>query len=228
MEISPSPVYQYIYPFGPNVLSRLAYFFTCHCHSWQNIEDYISPVLKEISSWVKVHESSELFYVDDGRRILIWDQRPISSEYLTEWTGLQRTLYLVCDSMQNITHLQRTVSKVSGREFSREEIRQILQPLIDKNLMIREGHSYLSLAIPLGAYSPHKGALDRFQKHLNKLEELSSQELLMENVRLKDFSGEDKINDEELKKSLSPQPNQKGGGFKRGYFNKEREQCSFK
>jgi hypothetical protein len=212
-EIAPLKVYQYIYPFNIKVLSNLAYFFNYRHPTPQRVEDYVAPVLRELCSWTKVHESSDLFYFDDGTKLLIWDQRPISSEFLIELEGLQRILYITCDRIRNTPHLQKTVGKLNGGECSKEDIEKILRPLVERKLMIREGNSYLSLAIPLGTYSPSKEIFDRFQKHLIKIDELSSQESFMAKINLKDWPGEVKIRREEIKKSLELQPNRKGGDF---------------
>jgi ribosomal peptide maturation radical SAM protein 1 len=214
--IAPLPVYQYIYPFEPKALANLAYFFSYHYHPPKRVEDYIKPVLKELYSWTKVHESSDLFYFDDGTQLLIWDQRPISSEFLIELAGLQRILYIACDKIRNISYLLKMVGKLNGGECSKEDIEKILQPLVDSKLMIREGHSYLSLAIPLGAYFPSKGTFERFQKHLEKIDELSSQESLMAKINLRELPTGVTVGKEEMKKSL--RPDRKGGDLEmRGF-----------
>jgi len=211
--LTPLKVYQYIYPFDIKILSNLAYFFNYRHPTPQKVEDYVAPVLRELGSWTKVHESSDLFYFDDGTKLLIWDQRPISSEFLIELEGLQRILYMTCDRIRNTPHLQKTVGKLNGGECSKEDIEKILRPLVERKLMIREGNSYLSLAIPLGHYLPSKETFERFQKHLIKIDELSSQESLLAKINLKDWPGEVKIRREEIKKSLKLQPNRKGSDF---------------
>jgi hypothetical protein len=41
-DVTPSPAYRYIYPFKPETLFNLAYFFTYKSHSGQNVEEYVS------------------------------------------------------------------------------------------------------------------------------------------------------------------------------------------
>jgi len=201
---APLSVYQYIYPFEPDVLSNLAYFFTYNYSSNQRVEEYSKPLLEQINLWIKSHEASDLFYFDDGTKLLIWDQRPISSEFLIELGGLQRILYIACDQIRNIPYLQKIVGKLNGGECSKEEVERTLQPLLDRKLMIREGNSYLSLAIPLGTYIPRRGTFEKFQKHLIKIDELSSQESLMAKINLRELPTGVTIGKEEMKNLWSP------------------------
>jgi ribosomal peptide maturation radical SAM protein 1 len=200
--ITPLPVYQYIYPFEPKVLANLAYFFSYDYHPPKRVEDYIKPVLEELYSWTKLHESSDLFYIDDGIHLHIWDQRPISSEFLIELAGLQRIVYIACDRIRNISYLLKIVGKLNGGECPKEDIEKILRPLVERKLMIREGNSYLSLAIPLGAYFPRNGTFERFQKHLKKIDELSSQESLMAKINIRELPKGVTVGKEEMKKSI--------------------------
>jgi len=41
---------------------------------------------------------------------------------------------------------------------------EALQPLVDRDLLVRDGSYYLALAIPLGEYSPSPKVLERFQE----------------------------------------------------------------
>ena len=48
-----------------------------------------------------------------------------------------------------------------NQEANEIEIINILNTLIDKNLMVRENNSFLSLAVPLGNYKPSKDIINK-------------------------------------------------------------------
>jgi hypothetical protein len=62
-----------------------------------------------------------------------------------------------------------------GRAVSVEEIEEILQPLVERGLMIKEEVSYLSLAVPVGEYSPEKAAIKQLVSLITKREHRVSQ-----------------------------------------------------
>jgi len=94
-----------------------------------------------------VHPHSRLACSDDGKRLLIHDQRPVTVTEYQEYTGLQRSLYLACDAAQPITKLQKRVAGETGQEISAEVIEALLQPMLENKLIIQEGRRFLSLAI---------------------------------------------------------------------------------
>ena len=48
------------------------------------------------------------------------------------------------------------------------DVEALLQPLLADGLMVREGYSYLSLAVPVGEYSPSDTARQRFLALLDR------------------------------------------------------------
>jgi len=58
--------------------------------------------------------------------------------------------------------LTRLAAEVTGSPATSETVEEALAPLLDRGLMIRDGNSFLSLAIPLGDYSPSEAILERF------------------------------------------------------------------
>ncbi len=197
--IVPYLAYSYIYPFEPEVLSNIAYFFNYSYSSPQDVEEYTKPLLDKINSWVKAYEISELFSVDEGNHLLIWDHRPIATESLIILSGLQRILYTACDGVQNVSRLQKIVEKNIVGKCSREEIKQLLQPILDCHLMVKEGNKYLSLAIPVGTYLPEKEAFEQFQRYIHNMKERTQQETFMAKIKIEDLPNDLKISNDEMK-----------------------------
>ena len=201
-DIVPYLTYRYIYPFEPEVLSNIAYFFNYSYKFPQDVEEYTKPFLDEISSWIKVYDISELFSVDEGNRLLIWDQRPIATEFLTILSGLQRILYTACDGIQSGSRLQRVVEEYTGRKSSIDEVQQLLKPILDCYLMIKEGNKYLSLAIPVGTYLPEKVAFEKFQRYIHNMKEITQRETLMANIKIEDLPKDKKVSQGEIQNVL--------------------------
>jgi ribosomal peptide maturation radical SAM protein 1 len=169
VKVEPCPAYRYIYPLAPEAVENLAYYFTFSYREPQDVANYTRPVAERIAAWQAAYEQSELFSLDTGVSLLICDLRPVAQEPLTVLTELQRVLYLACDSAQTISQLQRLAGAPSGRAASAAEVEELLRPLVERSLMVREDGAYLSLAIPLGEYSPANSALERFNEIIKSL-----------------------------------------------------------
>ncbi len=58
------------------------------------------------------------------------------------------------------------------------EVEALLEPMLKRRLMVRENNSYLSLAIPLGRYSPSTSVIKRFYEVACSLGESSENEVI--------------------------------------------------
>lgn len=144
--IQPLPVYAYIYPFAPDVVTRLARNFIFSYAVSQPVEEYTRPLHVAVLQWQKVYPHSSLWMTDDGESLAIRDRRPAVMEEWVLFKGLQRLLYLACDRARSLSSLKKLVEEQTQEETSRQEIEQLLQPMLEKNLMLREGQRFLSLA----------------------------------------------------------------------------------
>ena len=169
VNVTPAPAYGYIYPLAPEAVTNLAYHFTFNYGAPQDVEGYTQPVAEQIEAWKAAYPRSELFSLDTGAAVLICDLRPGVSEQLTVLTALRRVLYLACDSAQNLGQLQQLIKQQFGESADAPKIEELLQPLLERGLMIREDNSYLSLAVPLGEYAPSKSGLERFNELIKPL-----------------------------------------------------------
>src|SRR5215210_3459350 len=168
-DIAPYPAYFHIYPFAPEVVTNLAYFFTYHYREPRNVNDYIGPVKERLMAWREDYPTSDLFSVAKGENLLIWDLRPIAREPLTTLKGALARVYAACDSMCHLGRLCELLARETGETFTEAAVEEILQPLVDRDLLMRDGSYYLALAIPLGEYSLSPKILERFQEVAQKL-----------------------------------------------------------
>jgi ribosomal peptide maturation radical SAM protein 1 len=163
--VEPLPAYRYIYPFQPQVVANLAYYFSYSYRAPQDVESYTRPVEEQVYAWRVAFGESDLFSIDLGSLLLICDLRPMTGNHLTALTGLQRALYLACDAAQSLSALQAAAHQSSS---GTTDVEALLQPLLADGLMVREGYSYLSLAVPVGEYSPSDTVRQRFRALLDR------------------------------------------------------------
>ncbi len=163
-KVKPHPAYFYLYPFSQEVVSNLAYFFDYDYSEERNVMSYTHDLWHEVNKWWNVETNSDLFSVDNGSHLLIWDLRPVAIQPLTVLTGLQKVLYEKCQVAQTSSELKRSLD--SGAE---SDVESLLDPIVNRGLIVHDQKSYLSLAIPLGVYQPKGVALQKFFETLEKL-----------------------------------------------------------
>jgi hypothetical protein len=139
------------------VVFNLAFTFTYGYRTPQDVAGYTASLDQAVKPWGFV--PSYLFSVDLNGSLLICDLRPVSCAPLFVLTGVQRRLYEACDQVRSAQSLQKIVDDQAGAASDEAgDARALLAPLVDAGLMVADDERYLSLAIPLGMYSPDAGA----------------------------------------------------------------------
>ena len=179
IDVVPYPSYHYIYPLPQQVVHDLAYFFTFRYHEEQYVEQYTIPLAEQIENWKDAYKTCDLFSVDKGNHLLIWDLRPMAYAPLTVLTGLQKELYVLCDKASSLRQLEQQVAHVSSEIVDQAEIASQMEFLVERGLMLRENNTFLSLAIPLGDYSPKGPVLERFLDLANTLGASSGERIVI-------------------------------------------------
>ena len=170
VDVRPYPAYDYVYrPLPEEARRNMAYFFTYNFRDPRSLEDHLQPLRDQLKEWPQVFEESDLFSVDKGDRLLVWDLRPVARQSLTVLNGTAKKLFEACDGICGLHKLQAIAEADAGKSVSQEQLAAALQPLVDCGLLLREGSSYLSLAIPLGDYSPPGKVLRKFQRVVQTL-----------------------------------------------------------
>jgi len=145
-------------------LMKLAYHFEFDYASSQNPASYTQALIREIDAWQKHHNQSEFFSVDLGQHLVLVDLRPIRLEnQMFVLAGLEKALFQFCDNIRSdkaiLEHLER-----NQVPHTKKEVKEILKRFVNQKLMLTESETYLSLAIPLGNYSPKKQGLQRLME----------------------------------------------------------------
>jgi ribosomal peptide maturation radical SAM protein 1 len=145
-ELSPFPAYGYVYPFDPKTVFNLAYYFVPE-YEEVAIEKYDTKGLsRQIKSWKESYEQSDLFFMDKGSQLFIWDLRPVAREALVILDDYAKLVYLSCDAATTRQQIHNCWEKVSSKPLDEGHLKDTLESFIDRGLMIRDGEQYLSLA----------------------------------------------------------------------------------
>jgi len=154
--LRPYSAYYHVYKLPRESLDNLAFHFTYEYVTPQDHEDYIGPVFERALEWARCHDRSRLFWVEKEGRLLIWDSRPIAKRSVTILNGLPKICYQACDQESNLPMIHRKIEGMTKRKIDVEAIGDCLDDLTEKKLILRQGNSYLALAVPRSLKMPYQ------------------------------------------------------------------------
>ena len=147
--VRPYPSYAFVYDLPEPSLRRLAYFFAFDYARPRDVETYTTPLAEAVVTWKETAASSVLWCAEEGERLVLADGRPgFDSGELTVLDGEHLLLYRACDAIQPAVRLAHLLGQATGRACGPGDVQALLAPLVEQGLMLREGGSYLSLALP--------------------------------------------------------------------------------
>jgi ribosomal peptide maturation radical SAM protein 1 len=161
--VRPYPSYYYIYALPDEAVRNLAYFFIYDRADAVDHRVYTASLARQITRWQEGYDRTDLFTVEVGPWLLLWDFRPVASAILTALSGLARLVYEECDEVRTVTHLRHAAA---ARFPSEGGVEDLLDALCTRGLMIRDEDRYLSLAVPTKAYTPGVAVLQRLKEAL--------------------------------------------------------------
>jgi ribosomal peptide maturation radical SAM protein 1 len=145
-EVSPFPAYQYVYPFGREVIDNLAYYFMPEHSNMQIDRDNTRQLSLEIKSWIAKHQKSELFYLDKENSLLIWDWRPVAKKPVIVLDDYSRAAYLACDESRTFPQVCDFWRKSVSAALDEVRLKETLDSFVEQSLMIKDSGRYLALA----------------------------------------------------------------------------------
>lgn len=163
-DVRPLASYRHIYRLPDEALANLAYYFAFDYREPRDVASYVKPLRKQMLAWTRAAASSDLFAVDIGEHLLIWDLRPVSRQPLIVLDRIEKVLYQACDAACDVRHLVQIGATEDLPSPSAEEITDRLDALVEGGLLLRNQSRYLALAIPLGEYSPRADIIARFYR----------------------------------------------------------------
>jgi len=160
--VRPHLAYEHLYDLPAPAIANLAYFFRFDYADGRQVQQYTAPLREQLKAWTQRHPTSDLVYLDDGNRLTLWDLRPGARRPLQVLDGLHREVLLACDRAHGIGHLGALAEPHGGLDT----LSGALADLIDSGLLLTEDGHYLTLALPLGSYSPPKWVIESCQAML--------------------------------------------------------------
>ena len=153
LELTPAFGYEYVYPFPPEVLKDLAYFFETprqreaflRYDASQNTG--LFRLIRQVHLWKQEFSSKAtptLEMVDQGDKILFKDTREVAVAPTFEIEGLEAQLYRAMEHSVVPTHLIKKSVELGCDE---EAIQQAIQSLLDKKIVVALSGRLLGLAL---------------------------------------------------------------------------------
>jgi ribosomal peptide maturation radical SAM protein 1 len=146
--IRPNAAYYYVFPFGRQALSRLAYFFEFEYPDGRHPEDYLAGLSDATRSWTATHAPGSDF---SPRLDAKWtgpdewqivDTRTCATRREHRLTGLAARIYTACDRAQSPDGLAGRFPAAAA-----EEIEAAVAAMAEEKLLLRRDGRLLSLAV---------------------------------------------------------------------------------
>lgn len=147
-DLRPVSAYGHLYPFGPESLSRIAYYFDYDYDDDVDPKTAAAAVVDYVREWTARPETGTLRASETPDGLLIADTRSNAVIDRLRLRGAQRALYLYCDRVRSLDGILAFAREVEpGIAIDESEIRAFLKELVAKRLMATAGACYLSLAL---------------------------------------------------------------------------------
>lgn len=145
----PNRAFRYVYPFPPEALARLAYYFDFDYADGRNPADYAAGALEAIQRWQELGRTVTFRQWDRGDGVLLLtDTRPGAAQFQRRLTGIERAIYLYCDSGRSLRKISEYAGGLSGnQDMDEPRIRRLLDEWVRDRLMAHLDDRYLSLAL---------------------------------------------------------------------------------
>jgi len=149
VDARPNLAFRYVYPFPAEVLGRMAYYYEYDYADGRNPLDYAAPVLEAIETWQSLKGTVTLRSWDRPDGVLILnDTRPCAATFQRRLTGLEREIYLYCDTGRSLERVVEFAARATDRPApDGSTVRRTLDQWVDERIMARLDNRYLSLAL---------------------------------------------------------------------------------
>jgi len=151
INIRPLEVYQYIYPFNNETISKIVSCFDFDYRANINPRGYATEVIEYIDYYRHDLERGSLIWIKGGDDInlILLDSRSEAVGNEFKLTGYQKDVYEYCDSCRSKIKIVAFLREKQPRtSISESALNLFLDEMVHNRLMITEDDKYLSLALP--------------------------------------------------------------------------------
>jgi hypothetical protein len=146
--------YRAIYPFEQQDLDAIACFFEFDHPGKKAVPGYLEPLRQQVQAWKRewMRKPPSLTAVEaPGNKVMIFDDRQCRREDRITLSGAEAAAYAVCRDISGLEAVSEGVRRRDGANPAGDaELRRILDGFVERELMLREGDLYLSLATKPG------------------------------------------------------------------------------
>jgi ribosomal peptide maturation radical SAM protein 1 len=149
LNLRPLSTYRYLYPFNPESLQRIAYYFDFDYGPENDPSGFAADVVAYVQEWKNNPELGSLQSMvrPDGSLAMV-DSRSDATIPELVLSGLEQTVYEFCDELQSVAGIVRHLrASCPDSAFSDERVLAFLESLVANRLMVTDGRNFLSLAI---------------------------------------------------------------------------------
>lgn len=148
----PGKAYKTLFDLEEDALARLAYSFEYDTdrsvisgRSWETVD-------RAVVRWQRLHKPGSLSCSLEGGRVRILDERPGMPQDEVLLEPLASALYRLCDRVEAVNRIISRLKSIPalGLDAGEAEVAALLEELLAKGWMMREGDKYLALAVPVG------------------------------------------------------------------------------
>jgi ribosomal peptide maturation radical SAM protein 1 len=143
--VRPLKYYRYLYPFAPEDLHQVAYYFDFDYQ--QEIDDggHIPALIDAVLRWKSSQD--QLYTQSYGEWLMISDSRPAATVARTVLSGVEKLIYEYCDRIRSDGQVQKWLHETYGVRLSAQQVSGIIDDFVRRKLMVREENRILSLAV---------------------------------------------------------------------------------
>ncbi len=148
--LRPFGSFKYLYPdLDEKQRERMAYFFLADFEAKQKMTEYAFDVRQAIQKWNDDFIGSALFHFELDEQLVVADYRPSAVKNVYRLTPKQKIIYEACDQIRGESYLFKLMDLTGTTEQMRNQLSEIVKPLVDGKIMLHEDSRYLSLSVSI-------------------------------------------------------------------------------
>jgi ribosomal peptide maturation radical SAM protein 1 len=146
--LAPAAPYRFLYPFEPRSIERLAYHFEMRSPALDRVDEYAAPARAAYERWRARKDRYELSVEEAGDGVCVTDARWGRRRRSLTLAGAEAAILRRCASIASRHAIEREI----GAGFGAGATAKALEALLARDLLLREGESFLALPLRLPGF----------------------------------------------------------------------------